>query len=153
MMHICTQQISKEKSLRTHHQWDHQYIHVSGATLDNKWTHNPSIFGHGFPKTEARILGFGNVRVQTTEFVTEFTSDQMDDQRDNHRDNHGGNHGDDRRVDQRLDQRLNWKSNRDDQWDDHGDDPRDDPRDDPGLTGDQAEISDPDSCPLTSPPS
>ena len=63
--------ISKEKSLRTHHQWGHQYIHASGATLDNKWTYNPSIFGHGFPKTEARILGFGDVGVQNTELVSE----------------------------------------------------------------------------------
>ena len=40
--------------------------------------YNPSIFGHGFPKNEARILGFGNVRVQNTELVTEFTSDQTE---------------------------------------------------------------------------
>ena len=40
--------------------------------------YDPSIFGHGFPKTEARILGFGNVRVQNTELVTEFTSDQTE---------------------------------------------------------------------------
>ena len=44
--------------------------------------YDPSIFGHGFPKTEARILGFGDVRVQNmelvTELVTEFTGDQME---------------------------------------------------------------------------
>ena len=44
--------------------------------------YNPSIFGHGFPKTEARILGFGDVGVWNTELVmelvTEFTSDQME---------------------------------------------------------------------------
>ena len=74
--------ISKEKSIRTHHQWDHQYIHASGATLDNEWTYDPSIFGHGFPKTKARILGFGDVRVWNMELVmelvTEFTGDQME---------------------------------------------------------------------------
>ena len=89
-LHICTHSsnnnthlmmgISKEKSLRTHHQ--HQYIHAGGATLDNKWTYNPSIFGHGFLKTEARILGFGNVGVRNTELVTElvteFTGDQLE---------------------------------------------------------------------------
>ena len=63
--------ISKEKSLRTNHQWGHQYIHASGATLDNRWTYNPFIFGHGFPKTKARILGFGNVRVRNAELVSE----------------------------------------------------------------------------------
>ena len=44
--------------------------------------YDPSIFGHGFPKTEARILGFSNVGVQNTELVTElvteFTSDQTE---------------------------------------------------------------------------
>ena len=30
------------------------------------------------PKTEARILGFGDVGVQNTELVTEFTSDQLE---------------------------------------------------------------------------
>ena len=44
--------------------------------------YDPSIFGRGFPKTEARILGFGNVGVWNTEWVmelvTEFTSDQME---------------------------------------------------------------------------
>ena len=30
------------------------------------------------PKTEARILGFGDVRVRNTELVTEFTSDQLE---------------------------------------------------------------------------
>ena len=69
--------IQREKS-KTHHQWDHQYIHVGGATLDNKWTDNPSIFGHGFPKTKARILGFGDVGVRNMELVTEFTSNQTE---------------------------------------------------------------------------
>ena len=40
--------------------------------------YNPSIFGHGFLKTEARILGFGDVRGQNTELVMEFTGDQME---------------------------------------------------------------------------
>ena len=44
--------------------------------------YNPSIFGHGFLKTKARILGFGNVRVWNTELITElvieFTGDQME---------------------------------------------------------------------------
>ena len=40
--------------------------------------YDPSIFHHGFPKTEARILGFGDVRVWNTELVTEFTSDQTE---------------------------------------------------------------------------
>ena len=40
--------------------------------------YDPSIFGHGFLKTEARILGFSNVRVQKTELVTEFTGDQTE---------------------------------------------------------------------------
>ena len=39
-----------------------------------------SIFGRGFPKTEARILGFGNVRVQNTELVTELVTDFTSDQ-------------------------------------------------------------------------
>ena len=43
-----------------------------------KCMYDPSIFGHGFPKTEARILGFGNVGVRNTELVTEFTGDQME---------------------------------------------------------------------------
>ena len=33
--------------------------------------YNPSIFGHGFPKIEARILGFGNVGVRNVELVSE----------------------------------------------------------------------------------
>ena len=48
--------------------------------------YGPSIFGHGFPKTKARILGVGDVGVWNTELVTElvtglvmeFTSDQME---------------------------------------------------------------------------
>ena len=40
--------------------------------------YNPSVFGHGFPKTEARILGFGNVGVWNTELVMEFTGDQTE---------------------------------------------------------------------------
>ena len=40
--------------------------------------YDPSIFGHGFPKTKARTLGFGNVGVQNMELVMEFTSDQME---------------------------------------------------------------------------
>ena len=82
-LHICTHSsnnnphlmmgISKEKSLRTHHQ--HQYIHAGGATLDNKWTYDPFTFGHGFLKTEARILGFGDVRVQNTRLVSELISE------------------------------------------------------------------------------
>ena len=44
--------------------------------------YDPSIFGHGFPKTKARVLGFGNVRVWNTELVMElvmeFTGDQME---------------------------------------------------------------------------
>ena len=40
--------------------------------------YDPFIFAHGFPKTEARILGFGDVGVRNTELVTEFTSDQME---------------------------------------------------------------------------
>ena len=40
--------------------------------------YDPSIFGHGFPKTEARILGFSDVRVRNTELVTEFTGDQTE---------------------------------------------------------------------------
>ena len=44
--------------------------------------YDPSIFGHGFPKTEARVLGFGDVGVWNTELVMElvmeFTSDQME---------------------------------------------------------------------------
>ena len=44
--------------------------------------YNPSIFGHGLPKTEARILGFGNVGVWNMELVMElvmeFTSDQLE---------------------------------------------------------------------------
>ena len=44
--------------------------------------YDPSIFGHGFPKTEARILGFGDVGVRNTELVMElvmeFTSDQTE---------------------------------------------------------------------------
>ena len=44
--------------------------------------YDPSIFGHGFPKTEARLLGFGNVGVLNTELVmelvTEFTGDQTE---------------------------------------------------------------------------
>ena len=52
--------------------------------------YDPSIFGHGFPKTEARILGFGNVGVWNAELVSEliselisellseFTDDQME---------------------------------------------------------------------------
>ena len=40
--------------------------------------YDPSIFGHGFPKTKARILGFGNVRVWNTEFVMEVTGDQTE---------------------------------------------------------------------------
>ena len=45
--------------------------------------YNPSsIFGHGFLKTEARILGFSDVRVQNMELVmelvTEFTGDQTE---------------------------------------------------------------------------
>ena len=67
--------ISKETSLRTHHQWGHQYIHASGATLDNRWTYHPSIFCHGFLKTEARILGFSNVGVRNTELVSELISE------------------------------------------------------------------------------
>ena len=73
-----------------------------------------------------------------------FTGDGMADQWDNCRGNYGGNHGDDCRVDQRLDQRLNWKVEMINEMtmemtlesilE---------------LTGDWAEISDPDSCPLT----
>ena len=44
--------------------------------------YDPSIFGHGFLKTEARILGLSNVGVWNmelvTELVTEFTSDQTE---------------------------------------------------------------------------
>ena len=44
--------------------------------------YDPSIFGHGLPNTEARILGFGNVGVRNTELVTElvteFTGDQLE---------------------------------------------------------------------------
>ena len=44
--------------------------------------YDPSIFGHGFLKTEARILGFGNVGVWNMELilelVTEFTDDQTE---------------------------------------------------------------------------
>ena len=40
--------------------------------------YDPFIFAHGFPKTEARILGFGDVGVWNTELVMEFTSDQME---------------------------------------------------------------------------
>ena len=44
--------------------------------------YNPSIFCHGFPKTEARTLGFSDVGVQNmgmvTELVMDFTSDQME---------------------------------------------------------------------------
>ena len=44
--------------------------------------YNPSIFGHGFLKTKARILGFGDVGVWNmelvTELVTEFTGDQTE---------------------------------------------------------------------------
>ena len=36
---------------------------------------DPSIFGHGFPKTEARILGFGNVGVRNAELVSELISE------------------------------------------------------------------------------
>ena len=48
-----------------------QYIHASGVTLDNKGSYDPSIFGHGFLKTEARILGFGNFGVRNMELVME----------------------------------------------------------------------------------
>ena len=41
---------------------------------------DPSIFGHSFPKTEARILGFGNVGVQNTELVTELVMEFNGDQ-------------------------------------------------------------------------
>ena len=48
--------------------------------------YDPSIFGHGFLKTKARILGFSDVGVQNTELVselipelvTEFTGDQTE---------------------------------------------------------------------------
>ena len=40
--------------------------------------YDPSIFGHGFLKTEARILGFGTVGVWNMELVMEFTGDQME---------------------------------------------------------------------------
>ena len=52
--------------------------------------YDPSIFGHGFPKTEARVLGFRNVGVRNAELVSEliselilelvseFTDDQME---------------------------------------------------------------------------
>ena len=40
--------------------------------------YEPSIFGHGFLKTEARILGFGDVRVWNMELVMEFTGDQTE---------------------------------------------------------------------------
>ena len=50
--------------------------------MDNKWTYDPSILGHGLLKTEARILGFGDVGVWNTELVTElvteFTGDQLE---------------------------------------------------------------------------
>ena len=43
---------------------------------------DPSIFGHGFLKTEAMILGFGDVRVWNMELVMElvmeFTGDQTE---------------------------------------------------------------------------
>ena len=50
------------------------------------WTYDPSVFDHGFLKTEARILGFSNVGVQNIELtmgiiielVMEFTGDQME---------------------------------------------------------------------------
>ena len=48
--------------------------------------YNPSIFSHGFLKTEAKILGFNVVRVRNmeltmemvTELVVEFTSNQTE---------------------------------------------------------------------------
>ena len=40
--------------------------------------YDPSIFGHGFPKTKARILGFGDVGVRNAELVTEFTGDKTE---------------------------------------------------------------------------
>ena len=39
--------------------------------------YDPSIFGHGFPKTEARILAFGNVRVWNAELVSELVSELL----------------------------------------------------------------------------
>ena len=41
--------------------------------------YDPSIFGHGFPKTEARILGFGNVGVRNAELVSELISELIGD--------------------------------------------------------------------------
>ena len=85
--------------------------------------YDPFIFGHSLPKTKARILGFGNVRVWNTELVTEFTGDQLeminktvveaitgaimamiaeltrDDQRDGHGDHLRVDPGDDPRID------------------------------------------------------
>ena len=40
--------------------------------------YDPSIFGHGFPKTEARILGFSDIGVWNIKLVMEFTDDQME---------------------------------------------------------------------------
>ena len=40
--------------------------------------YDPSIFGHGFPKIENRILGFGDVGIQNMELVMEFTGDKME---------------------------------------------------------------------------
>ena len=48
--------------------------------------YDPSVFGHGFLKTEARILGFGDVGVRNmelimelvTELVMEYTGDQLE---------------------------------------------------------------------------
>ena len=37
--------------------------------------YDPSIFGHGFPKTKARIPGFGNVGVWNAELVLELISE------------------------------------------------------------------------------
>ena len=139
-------EISKEKSLRNHHQWDHQYIHASGATLDNKWLYDPSIFGYGFLKTKARILGFSDVGVGHRVGHGVYWWSNGDDQRDNRKaitgtiiemiteltgDWIGDWIGNQTEMINEMTMEMTLEMI-------------------PELTGDQAEIGDPDGCPLTS---
>ena len=137
--------ISKEKSLRNHHQWDHQYIHASGATLDNKWLYDPSIFGYGFLKTKARILGFSDVGVGHRVGHGVYWWSNGDDQRDNRKaitgtiiemiteltgDWIGDWIGNQTEMINEMTMEMTLEMI-------------------PELTGDQAEIGDQDGCPLT----